>query len=68
MGLVDDEINFIVKVIFVIFLFLALLIIIYDGFKGSWQIKYFRIILLLSSIIPISMRTTLDFAKVYYSY
>jgi len=48
-------------------LFLSLLIIFMDGFLGTWYYKYFRCVLLLCAIIPISMRINLDFAKVYYS-
>ena len=39
-----------------------------DGFQGQWYINFFRFILLLSAIIPISLRVNLDLAKVFYSY
>jgi phospholipid-translocating ATPase len=39
-----------------------------DEFKGAWIIKFFRFILILSYIIPISLRVNLDMAKIYYSY
>lgn len=48
--------------------FFAFLIIAKDGFTGNWWLKYFRICLLLCSIIPISMRINLDLAKIYYSW
>ena len=32
------------------------------------MIKFFRFILLLCSIIPISLRVNLDMAKIYYSH
>ena len=47
---------------------ISFLIIIIDGFQGVWGYKFFRCILLLSAIIPISMRISMDFAKLYYSY
>jgi phospholipid-translocating ATPase len=47
---------------------LTIVIVAFDGFEGSWYFKAFRILILLSSIIPISMRVNLDFAKIYYSY
>jgi phospholipid-translocating ATPase len=48
---------------------IAGLMIALEGFKGdSWFIKYFRFVLLLASIIPISLRVNLDLAKIYYSY
>ena len=37
-------------------------------FKGNWIINFFRFILLLSAIIPISLRVNLDMGKVYYCY
>ena len=38
------------------------------GFYGDWYFKFFRVILLLCAIIPISMRINLDLGKIYYSY
>jgi len=66
-GSLDLEINYLAKILFVMMLLLSLLIIVMDGFLGSWYYKYCRCVLLLCSIIPISMRINLDFAKVYYS-
>jgi phospholipid-translocating ATPase len=67
-GLLDQEINFLSKVLFGLMLGIAALIIIMDGFQGSWYFKYFRFVLLLASIIPISLRVNLDMAKIYYAY
>lgn len=67
-GLLDNEINFLSKVLFVLMLVISALIIVGDGFVGSWYFKYFRFVLLLASIIPISLRVNLDMAKIYYSY
>jgi phospholipid-translocating ATPase len=66
-GLVDLEINWMTKVLFVGMMALGFAIQIADGFIYRWYFKYFRLVLLLSAIIPISMRVNLDFAKVYYS-
>jgi phospholipid-translocating ATPase len=49
-------------------LVLSFVIISADGFLGQWYLKFFKITLILSSIIPISMKLSLDFAKIYYSY
>lgn len=38
-----------------------------QGFDGIWWIYFFRFVLLLSSIIPISMRVNLDLGKMLYS-
>lgn len=67
-GSLDNEINFLSKTLFVVMLFISMIIIVMDGFYGAWYFKYFRCVLLLCAIIPISMRLNLDFAKVYYSY
>jgi len=67
-GLLDEEINFLSKVLFVLMLVIAAIIVVMDGFVGSWYFKYFRFVLLLASIIPISLRVNLDLAKIYYSF
>jgi phospholipid-translocating ATPase len=67
-GLIDSEINVLSKILFVLMLIIAALIITMDGFIGLWYFKYFRFLLLLASIIPISLRVNLDLAKIFYSY
>ena len=67
-GSLDHEINFLAKILFLLMLFLSLVIIFMDGFLGSWYFKYFRCVLLLCAIIPISMRINLDLGKLYYAY
>lgn len=67
-GLLDQEINHLSKILFGVMLGISLIMIILDGFIGSWYFKYFRFLLLLASIIPISLRVNLDLAKWYYSY
>lgn len=67
-GSLDLEINYIAKILFILMIILALLIIFMDGYHGTWYFKFFRCVLLLCSIIPISMRLNLDIAKAYYSY
>ena len=67
-GSLDYEINHLAKILFFVMLLLSLLIVAMDGFLGSWYFKWVRCVLLLCSIIPISMRINLDFAKLYYSY
>jgi phospholipid-translocating ATPase len=50
---------------------MSFVLLLLKGFEGSnfmaEVILYFRYLLLLSSIIPISMRVNLDFAKLIYS-
>lgn len=67
-GKLDLEVNWLSKVLFLLMCLSSILIIVADGFAGDWYFKYFRIVLLLCSIIPISMRINLDLAKIYYSY
>lgn len=67
-SLLDKEINNLSKILFVLMLILSLAIVILNGFHGDWIMFYFRVVLLLSSIIPISLRVNLDLAKMWYSY
>jgi len=67
-GRVDSEINRLAKILFIMMVMFAGTIIILDGIRGKFYIKFFRFLLLLSSIIPISLRVNLDLAKVWYSY
>lgn len=67
-GLLDTEINNLAKVLFAITIIMACLLMLGKGFDGLWYIYFFRFILLLSSIIPISMRVNLDMGKTVYSY
>lgn len=67
-GKLDLEVNKLSKWLFVFMVGLAFSIILLDGFKAKWYINFFRFVLLLSAIIPISLRVNLDMAKVFYCY
>jgi len=67
-GRLDMEINRLSKLLFVVLASLSLLLVGLAGFEGTWYINFFRFIILLSYIIPISLRVNLDFAKLFYSY
>ncbi|KNC75541.1 hypothetical protein SARC_11937, partial [Sphaeroforma arctica JP610] len=67
MGLLDEEINFLSKVLFVLTMALALVLVSLKGFDGEWYIYLFRFVLLFSYIIPISLRVNLDMGKTYYA-
>lgn len=59
------------KVLFIIMLVLSSMLVILRGSYGSPGESFlllFKYFLLLSSIIPISMRVNLDFAKLLYKY
>eukprot|EP00735_Rhodelphis_limneticus_P014383 TRINITY_DN8402_c0_g1::TRINITY_DN8402_c0_g1_i1::g.29116::m.29116 TRINITY_DN8402_c0_g1::TRINITY_DN8402_c0_g1_i1::g.29116 ORF type:complete len:1121 (+),score=215.28,sp/A1A4J6/ATP9B_BOVIN/52.83/0.0,E1-E2_ATPase/PF00122.15/5.1e-22,Hydrolase/PF00702.21/3.3e+03,Hydrolase/PF00702.21/2.8e-14,HAD/PF12710.2/7.5e-13,Hydrolase_like2/PF13246.1/7.5e-08,Hydrolase_like2/PF13246.1/9.4e+03,Hydrolase_like2/PF13246.1/2.7e+03,Hydrolase_3/PF08282.7/0.0051 TRINITY_DN8402_c0_g1_i1:92-3454(+) len=66
-GLLDEELNFLSKILCLLMVLMALVIILLKGFQGPWFIYLFRYILLFSSIIPISLRVNLDLAKTLYS-
>ena len=66
--MLDLEVNWLAKVLFILMVVFALAIIAADGFYGEWYFKFFRVILLLCAIIPISMRINLDMAKLFYKY
>ena len=70
-GALDLEINAISKALFIFMGFCAVVIVGMNGFEGPLSvnlINIFRFVLLLSSIIPISLRVNLDFAKIVYSF
>jgi phospholipid-translocating ATPase len=67
-GKLDLEVNWLSKVLFAMMCLISFGIVALDVFAGDWSLKFFRMNLLLCSIIPISMRINLDLAKIYYSY
>ena len=67
-GKIDLEINRLSKFLCIFMVGMSFCIVLLDGLQNGWYINFFRFILLLSAIIPISLRVNLDLAKVYYSY
>mmetsp|Transcript_9424 Transcript_9424/g.14428 ORF Transcript_9424/g.14428 Transcript_9424/m.14428 type:complete len:106 (-) Transcript_9424:2195-2512(-) len=68
MCLLDIEVNRLSKVLFFLMMALALAITVLNGTKTDSGMFFLRCVLLLSSIIPISLRVNLDLAKLYYSF
>jgi len=68
MCLLEEEVNFLSKMLFVFLVMLSGLITMLNGFHGHYEIFYFRIMILLCSIIPISVRINLDLAKLFYCF
>jgi len=68
-GQIDNEINFLSKMLFIFAMVMSCICLLLSGINihGDWYVTLFRYILLLSSIIPISMRVNIDFAKLVYS-
>jgi phospholipid-translocating ATPase len=67
MGRTDGELNYLSKVLFFFMVILSVIIVVSGGFGEYWMLDLFRQILLLSSIIPISLRVNLDFSKIVFS-
>ena len=68
-GLIDHEINFISKILFLLMVIMSGVFLLLQWTEPEYiLIQLMRMIILLSSIIPISMRVNLDFAKLFYSY
>ena len=65
-GVCDEELNNLSKLMFGVMVIIALVLVIFTGLKSSSYILFFRHLLLLSSIIPISLRVNLDMAKIWY--
>ena len=68
MALLDEEVNHLSKWLFLFLLTVSFMITALNGFHGHWLMFYFRVMLLLCSIIPISVRINLDLAKLWYSH
>ena len=49
-------------------LIFALIMNLFREISVYWPLYFFRYVLLLASIIPISLRVNLDFCKAYFSY
>jgi phospholipid-translocating ATPase len=67
-GKLDLEINSLSKLLFVFMMAMSFAIVALDGLKTGWYMNFFRFVLLLSAIIPISLRVNLDLAKIFYCY
>ena len=66
LGMTDTELNRLALYLIVIMMIIAFLVVALAGFSRQSGVHFFRMILLLSTIIPISLRVNLDFAKIYY--
>ncbi|KAI7900980.1 protein transporter [Cokeromyces recurvatus] len=67
-GLLDQEINRLAKILFIVTLGLSVMMVGLNGFRGVWYIYVFRFLILFSSIIPIGLRVNLDMGKTVYSH
>jgi phospholipid-translocating ATPase len=68
-GILDNEINLLSKILFLIMVLMTITFLLLQGTEVSYvPVQFMRVLILLSSIIPISMRVNLDFAKLFYSH
>ncbi|EEA07554.1 phospholipid-translocating P-type ATPase, flippase family protein [Cryptosporidium muris RN66] len=66
-GLLDTQVNTLSKILFVLLIITSFFLVFCKGFDALWYISFGRFMLLLSSIIPISLRVNLEMAKIFYS-
>lgn len=67
-GLLDEELNTMVKILFASVVVLSFALVAVKGFDGPWYRYFFRFLVLFSYIIPISLRVNLDLGKAVYSW
>lgn len=68
LGLIDLEINTLVKFLFLGLVVLSLVMIVLKGFTGPWYRYVVRYVLIFSYMIPISLRVNLEMGKAVYSW
>jgi len=67
-GRLDQELNEMTKYLFGLMILLSILLQWASGTNGNFVVEVVKYVLLLSSIIPISLRINLDFSKIVFSY
>ncbi|ORC93723.1 phospholipid-translocating ATPase [Trypanosoma theileri] len=68
MGLIESELNFIGALCFLFLVIISFLLVGQQRFDGQWFVMFLRFLILLSAIIPISMRVNVDVGRMWYSY
>ena len=66
-GALDEELNYLSKVLFAMMCIIALLLTLGAGVYNNFAASVIKYVLLLSSIIPISLRLNLDFSKIVFT-
>ncbi|KAJ1614004.1 transmembrane domain-containing protein [Cryptosporidium canis] len=66
-GLLDTQVNTLSKILFVLLFITSFVLVFCKGFDALWYVSFARFMLLLSSIIPISLRVNLEMAKIVFS-
>ncbi|RNF07043.1 putative phospholipid-transporting ATPase IIB [Trypanosoma rangeli] len=68
MGLIESELNVVGALCFFLLFLISCLLVFVQGFQGDWVAMFLRFLILLSVIIPISMRVNVDVGRMWYSY
>ena len=66
-GSMDNELNYLSKLLFFLMLVISVLLQLGSGGNGNFVVQVVKYILLLSSIIPVSLRVNLDFSKIVFT-
>jgi phospholipid-translocating ATPase len=67
-GRLDEELNKMTKYLFGMMILVSILLQLASGNNGNFMVEVVKYVLLLSSIIPISLRVNLDFSKIVFSW
>ncbi|KAG5468369.1 hypothetical protein LSCM1_02349 [Leishmania martiniquensis] len=67
-GLIERELNLIAALCFSLLLLLSFLLVAQQQFRGDFAVMFVRFFILLSAMIPISMRVNVDVGRLWYSY
>uniref|UniRef100_A0A8C6U1P2 Phospholipid-transporting ATPase n=1 Tax=Neogobius melanostomus TaxID=47308 RepID=A0A8C6U1P2_9GOBI len=67
-GLFDLEVNCLTKILFGALVVVSMVMVALQHFAGRWYLQILRFLLLLSHIVPISLRVNLDMGKMVFSW
>ncbi|KAH9387320.1 phospholipid-translocating ATPase [Nematocida major] len=66
-GLIDSELNFYTKILCSVSLVFSILFMLMRGTYSMWYIALVRFIIIFSTVIPISLRVNIDWARLVYA-
>lgn len=66
LGITDLELNQLSKYLVILMVIISAFLLCLNGFTENWSVTIIRYVLLLTNIIPISLRVNLDLAKMLY--
>ncbi|EPY32220.1 phospholipid-translocating ATPase [Strigomonas culicis] len=67
-GLIDHELDYIGLLCFLLLIIMSILLVVQQRFVGNWAINFIRFFILMSAMIPISMRVNVDVGRLWYSH